>query len=78
MIHAMVWALVLTSGAGMSFSGPMRSTSGGREAAGEALEFAAGDILGSTAHAALAAAEGDVDDGALPGHPRGQRLTSST
>ena len=26
MIQAMVWAFVLTSGAGMSFSGPMRTS----------------------------------------------------
>ena len=26
MIQAMIWAFVLTSGAGMSFSGPMRTS----------------------------------------------------
>ena len=44
----------------------------GGVAAGHALEFALGHLVGVADDAALGAAEGDVDDGALPGHPAGQ------
>ena len=75
MIQAMTWALVLTSGAGMSFSGPMRTRDLGRVAAGQALELALADsFLGSTMHAALAAAVRDAHDRALPGHPHREGL----
>ena len=74
MIQAMIWALVLTSGAGMSRSGPMSTLDLGREAAGQALELAHRELLGVDDHAALAAAVGDADDRALPGHPHRQGL----
>ena len=49
MIQAMIWALVLTSGAGMSFSGPMRTLDLGGVAAGQALELLLSEsFLGST------------------------------
>ena len=41
--------------------------------AGERLELAARHARGVADHAALAAAERDVGDRALPGHPRGER-----
>src|SRR5206468_4100780 len=46
----------------------------GRVAAGQALQLAARHLRGVADDAALAAAEGDVDDLALPGHPGRQRL----
>ena len=42
-------------------------------APGHALDFAHRHFVGIADHAALGAAEGDVDDRALPGHPAGQR-----
>ena len=42
-------------------------------AARDALQLAHGMDVGIADDAALAAAEGDVDHGALPGHPGGQR-----
>ena len=74
MIQAMTWALVFTSGAGMSFSGPMSTDELGREAAGQALELAQAELLGVDLDAALAAAVGDAHDRALPGHPHRERL----
>ena len=41
-------------------------------AAGHAFEFALGHFFGVADDAALGSAEGDVDDGALPGHPGGE------
>ena len=46
----------------------------GREAAGQALELALAELLGVDDDAALAAAERDAHDGALPGHPHRQGL----
>ena len=43
-------------------------------AAGDALELAVGHLQRIARHAALGAAERNVDDGALPGHPGRQRL----
>ena len=45
----------------------------GGVAAGHALQLALRHLSGIADDAALGAAEGDVDDGALPGHPAGQR-----
>ena len=42
-------------------------------AAGHAFQLADGHLLGVADHAALGAAERDVDHGALPRHPTGQR-----
>ena len=72
MIQAMVWALVLTSGAGMSLSGPIEDADLGGEPPGQPLDLVARHLRGIHHHAALGAAEGDVDDGALPGHPHGE------
>src|SRR6202789_3324537 len=44
----------------------------GSVAAGHALELALGHVLWVADDAALGSAEGDVDDGALPGHPGGE------
>ena len=41
-------------------------------AAGHALDFAHRHLVRIANHAALGAAEGNVDHGALPGHPAGQ------
>ena len=73
MIHAMVCSLVFTSGAGTSSSGPMKSTISRRVAARDALQFAVRKQVGIADHAALGAAERDVDHRALPRHPRSQR-----
>ena len=73
MIQAIVWALVPTSGAGMSESGPMipsSSVANRRVSASSSFELIERRIAG---HAALRAAERDVDEGALPGHPHRQR-----
>ena len=45
-----------------------------RIAAGQPFQLAHRQLFRVAGHAALAAAEGNVDDGALPRHPRGQRL----
>ena len=73
MIQAMICASVPTSGAGMSLSGPMRIDDLGREAARERSSSLQRERLGVADDAALGAAEGQVDDGALPGHPHGER-----
>ena len=57
----------------MSFRADQRQDGAG-VAAGEALEFAHGHLLGIAGDAAFGAAKGDVHDGALPCHPRGQGL----
>ena len=44
----------------------------GGEAAGHALQFAARHRLGIADDSTLGAAKGNVDDGALPGHPGGE------
>ena len=44
----------------------------GGVAAGHALELALGHVFGVADDATLGSAEGDVDDGALPGHPAGE------
>ena len=74
MIQAMIWALVLTSGAGMSFSGPIEDLDLGEVAPGQALELLLAELLGVDDDAALAAAVRDADDGALPGHPHREGL----
>src|SRR5207249_2515940 len=45
-----------------------------RVAPGESLQLAFAQVLGVADHPALGAAEGEPGDGALPGHPHGQRL----
>ena len=74
MIQAMVWGLVYTSGAGMSFSGP---------SSGEIMNVYRRVIrsisprlmfFGVADDAALGAAEGKPHHGALPGHPCRQGL----
>ena len=46
----------------------------GREASGQALELLHAQLLGVDDDPALAAAVGDADDRALPGHPHGEGL----
>ena len=74
MIQAMVWALVLTSGAGMSRSGPISTSI---SVAKRRVRFSSSrvrELLGIDDHAALATAERDADDRALPGHPHREGL----
>ena len=73
-IQAMTWALVLTSGAGMSFSGPMRTSISVEKRRVRRLELLHRQLLGVDDDAALAAAVRDADDRALPGHPHRQGL----
>ena len=70
----MIWAFVLTSGAGMSFSGPDEDLDLGEEAPGQAFELLLAELLRVDDDAALAAAVRDADDRALPGHPHGEGL----
>ncbi len=72
MIQAMVCSSVPTSGAGDVFFGPEEFDELGGVAAGHAFEFALRHLLGVADDAALGSSEGDVDDGALPGHPGGE------
>ena len=72
MIQAIVWALVPTSGAGMSESGPMSASQLGREAPRQRLDLPPAHRSGVAGDAALGAAEGDVHEGALPRHPHGK------
>ena len=60
-------------GGGNVFLGADELDQLGGVAAGHALQFAARHVLGIADDAALGAAEGDVHDRALPGHPTGQR-----
>jgi len=64
---------VLTSGPGTSLSGPNRSERSAACAASGVRGSARDSVRGSTLMPALAAAERDVGDRALPGHPRRQR-----
>ena len=73
MIQAIIWALVPTSGAGMSESGPMIAFELRGEPAGQRLELLRAHRARIAGHAALGAAERDVDERALPGHPHRQR-----
>ena len=73
MIHAITRSLVFTSGAGTSRSGPMKSMMLRRVAPRHTLQFAIGNQRGIADHAALRAAERNVDHRALPGHPGRQR-----
>ena len=72
MIQAIVCALVPTSGAGMSESGPTipsSSVAKRRVSASSSRRLEPGRIAG---HAALRATERHLHEGALPGHPHGQ------
>ena len=71
MIQAMTWALVFTSGAGMSAAGrspAMRWTNFRVSRSSSPVE--AGRVAGDPP---FRAAVGDVHDGGLPGHERGER-----
>ena len=72
MIQAMVWALVLTSGAGMSRSGPMSGLISVAKRRVSRSSSRMRELLGIDDDPALAAAVGDVHDRALPGHPHRQ------
>ena len=70
----MIWAFVLTSGAGMSLLGPDQDLDLREEAPGQGLELLLAELLRVDDDAALAAAVRDADDRALPGHPHRERL----
>ena len=72
MIQAMTWALVPTSGAGMSRSVPTMPSISVAKRRVSASSSRVAERAGVTRDAALGAAEGHVDEGALPGHPHGQ------
>ena len=65
---------VFTSGAGMSFSGPEDGADLVGEPARDPLELAQRQPPGVAPHAALGAAEGQVDQGGLERHHGGQGL----
>ncbi len=71
MIHAITWAFVPTSGAGMSRSGPIMMLTS-VVAARHLFELALGEGAGIDNHAALGAAVGEIHERALPRHPHGQ------
>ena len=73
-IQTMIWPLVPTSGAGMSYSGPMFVAERVGEPARDALDLRLRMLAGDELDAALAAAERDVVQRALVRHPRRQRL----
>ena len=72
-IQAIVWALVPTSGAGMSRLGPSTLLILSISDRVDVLQLVLGQLDGVDVDAALGAAEGDACDGRLPGHHRGQR-----
>ena len=43
-------------------------------AASQVLQFVFGELVGIADNSALGATEGNVDDGAFPGHPGGERF----
>ena len=73
MIHAMICALVFTSGRGHVPLGPNEIDDLGGIAPRQFFELRIGEHVRVDNHAAFAAAEGNVDDGAFPSHPRSQR-----
>ena len=73
-IQAMIWALVLTSGAGMSFSGPTRTSISVKNRRVSASSSFWLRLLRIDDHATLAAAVRDADHRALPGHPHREGL----
>ena len=74
MIQAMIWGVVLTSGAGMSRSGPMRTEISVKNRRVRPSSSFVRELLGVDRDAALAAAVRDADDRALPGHPHREGL----
>ena len=73
MIQAITWASVPMSGAGMSLSGPMKSWICSTNLRVSRSSSPRESLLGSQLIPPLAAAEGEVDHGRLPGHQAGQR-----
>ena len=73
-IHAIVWLLVPTSGAGMSYSGPMFSPSACVKRRVMRWSSSRETWVRVELDAALAAAERDAHERALPRHHRGERL----
>ena len=67
----MTWALVPPSGAGYHEDVHEKATA---VASGDAFELGGGEGAGVALDAALAAAEGDADEGALHGHEEGEGL----
>ena len=71
-IQSMCCALVMTSGAGTSLTGPTFLASWRTQPRQICSCSRALRLCGIADHAALAAAERDVHDRALPGHPHGE------
>ena len=69
----MCCALVITSGAGTSVIGPTFLRDLTYPAAADLLLLALAEVVGIANDAALGAAQRNVDDRALPGHPHRQR-----
>ena len=69
----MIWGVVPTSGRRDVLVGADDLDQFGRVAARDALELAEREFVGIAGDAALATAERQVDDGALPRHPERQR-----
>ena len=73
MNQAIVCALVLTSGAGMSRVGPSTFSILSMNERAIRCSSDGSSLLGGAVDAALGAAEGDAGDRGLPGHQRGER-----
>ena len=74
MIQAMIWALVLTSGAGMSWFGTDHELDLGGVAPGQVLQLRLGEEFRIDGDAALGSAVRQADHRAFPGHPHRQGL----
>ncbi len=72
-IHAMISGVVYTSGAGTSPRLGEEAADGADVRARKAFLLPVGELLGVAGDSALGAAQRQVDDRRLPGHPRGQR-----
>ena len=70
----MIWPFVLTSGAGMSFSGPIRTSISVKKRRVSASSSFIDSFFGSTMTPPLPPPYGMPDDRALPGHPHRERL----
>ena len=73
MNQAITWALVLTSGAGMSRVGPSTFSILSMNERAIFCSSARLELVGRAVDAALGAAERDAGDRGLPGHQRGER-----
>ena len=67
MIQAMTWALVLTSGAGMSTESPIRIVNTGHELAGQTLSSSNGELVWDRRRCRPLRRHGNADHRRLPG-----------